>query len=64
MNKFDLGKGGVFFLYTDGAPEATRSDEEMFSEDRMIALLNEHADSSPKELFEAMKTGIDEFVGD
>ena len=62
--EFDIEKGGTLFLYTDGAPEATDIDNQLFGTDRMLSALNEAPDSSPEELIAAMTAAIDGFVGD
>ncbi len=62
--EFTLDKGGTLFLYTDGVPEATREDNELFGTDRMLEALNLEPDASPKELLENMKKAADDFDGD
>jgi len=62
--EFTLEKGGTLFLYTDGVPEATREDNELFGTDRMLEALNLEPDASPKELLENMKKAADDFDGD
>ena len=59
-----LTKGAKLFLYTDGVPEATAADEEMFGNDRMIAALRSAEDKTPKEILEAVDAAVDEFIGD
>ena len=61
--EFDLEKGGTLFLYTDGCPEATDNNNELFGTDRMIEALNRKPDATPKELLENMRAAVDEFVG-
>ena len=59
-----LQKGDVLFLYTDGAPEATRSDNTMFTTDRMLETLNSLPDDNPATVVSGMESGINSFVGD
>ena len=59
-----LEKGGTLFLYTDGAPEATSADDELFGTDRLLEVLNAHKGSDPKELLSEVKAAIDKYVGD
>lgn len=62
--EFDIEKGGTLFLYTDGAPEATNADQQLFGTDRMLLALNKAPDSSPQQLIETMTAAINDFVGD
>lgn len=59
-----LEKGGTLFLYTDGVPEATNSDKELFGTDRMIEVMNKHKDCDPTELLQKIKAEVDGFVGE
>ena len=61
--EFDLEKGGTLFVYTDGCPEATDANNELFGTDRMLEALNKNHDANPKELLENMRSAVDEFVG-
>ena len=62
--EFTLGKGSTLFLYTDGVPEATRADNELFGKDRMLETLNTYPEVAPKELLNLMKDAVDKFVGE
>lgn len=62
--EFTLEKGGTLFLYTDGVPEATNAENQLFGADRMLAALNAEPEADPKKLLENMKKSVDEFVGD
>lgn len=59
-----LSPGDQLFVYTDGVPEATAADGQMFGTDRMIAALNTCADGSPAEILESVQNSVDAFVGD
>lgn len=61
--EIQLNKKDVLYLYTDGVPEATNADEELYGTDRMLNALNEHADSSPEQLLMEIRKDIDSFVG-
>ena len=59
-----LQKGGMLFVYTDGVPEATRADNELFGTRRMVETLNVANDASPRNLLDAVHDAVDDFVGD
>ena len=59
-----LTPGSKLFLYTDGVPEATDGDNEMFGTDRMLEALNRDPDAPPKEILRNVRRAVDEFVRD
>ena len=59
-----LDPGDKLFVYTDGVPEATASSGEMFGMDRMTVALNSCADGSPADILHAVRSAVDDFVGD
>ena len=62
--EIQLNKGDKLFLYTDGLPEATDKDEQMFTIDRVTETLNRYKDNSPKEILDGITKAVNEFVGD
>ena len=54
----------VYFVYTDGLPEATNTDYDLFGRDRAVDVLNSAPDRSPEELLRAVSTAVNEFVGE
>ena len=62
--EFTLQKGGTLFVYTDGAPEATTANEEMFGTQRLVDTLNAQADGSPQQLISRVYDEVGKFVGD
>lgn len=59
-----LGRGDKLFLYTDGVPEATNSNEEMFNMDRTKDVIKNTQNEEPKEVVESVWKNICDFVGD
>ena len=57
-----LQKGAKLFLYTDGVPEATNSENELFGTERMIAALNGNTDASCENLLKNVKIAVNNFV--
>ena len=57
-----LAPGDTLFLYTDGVPEATDAQQEMFGNERMLAALNAHPDASPRELLSHVRGAVQAFV--
>ena len=62
--ELQLKKGAALFVYTDGVPEATNGEKELFKTDRMLETLNKEPDASPEKLLENVHTAVNEFVGD
>lgn len=57
-----LSPGDKLFVYTDGVPEATNRDENMFGTERMLKALNTVADESPEKILHTIHTSADAFV--
>lgn len=60
--KTKLNPGAKLFVYTDGVPEATNADKQLFGLDRMVAALNVSKDATPEEILRNMRLAVDEFV--
>ena len=59
-----LGKGDKLFLYTDGVPEATDKDNNMFTVEGMLNALNRNTDKKPEAILNGINEAVNEFVGD
>ena len=57
-----LEPGAKLFLYTDGVPEATSADTELFGTERMLAALNAEPDAPPARVLENVRAAVDAFV--
>ena len=62
--ELQLTPGARMFLYTDGVPEATNAENELFGTERMLAALNEKPSASPEELLKNVRRAVDAFVRD
>lgn len=60
----NLGEGDVLYLYTDGVTEATNAANELYGEDRLLSVANQHKEDTPQQLLPSIKADIDQFVGD
>ena len=60
--QIQLEPGDKLFVYTDGVPEATNSEKELFSTERMLAALNECPDASPQDVLKNVRRAVDDFV--
>lgn len=61
---FELHPGDKLFVYTDGVPEATNADNELFGPDRLVDCLNREDATSTDRLLQNMRDDINAFVGD
>ncbi|MBR6069760.1 MAG: SpoIIE family protein phosphatase [Ruminococcus sp.] len=61
---FKLEAGDTLFIYTDGVPEASNSNDEMFGTDRMIEVLNNNRDESLNSIIDSMRSEIIKFTGE
>ncbi|MBR4205900.1 MAG: PP2C family protein-serine/threonine phosphatase [Clostridia bacterium] len=63
-HEWQLEPGSKLFLYTDGVPEATDADGNLFGTERMLDALNASPDASPDELNKTVRSRVDGFVKD
>ena len=64
VNELQLKAGDRLFLYTDGVPEATNAESELYGEDRLLTFMNQNAAVPATDLLPALKADIDAFVGE
>ena len=58
-----LEPGSRLFVYTDGVPEATSANDELFGLKRTLDALNENNDGHPQDIIESVKLAVQRFVG-
>lgn len=63
-HEFEMNPGDSLFVYTDGVPEATNKDNELYGTDRMLEALNADPDAAPAQILKSVKESIDIFVGE
>lgn len=63
QEQVELDRGDFVLLYTDGITEAFNEAEQEFGEDRVKAVLMQHADRSPQEIMTELLKSVDAFVG-
>ena len=64
VGELTLYPGDRLFLYTDGVPEATNTENKLYGEDRLLTFMNQNAATEATKLLPALKANIDEFVGE
>ncbi len=57
-----LEPGSRLFLYTDGVPEATSGEKELFGTERMLEALNGDTSAAPQQVLKNVRTAVDGFV--
>ena len=62
--ELQMTPGSKLFLYTDGVPEATDANKELFGTDRMLEALNAQPDASPEQTLQNVRAAVDAFVKD
>ena len=60
--EIQLEPGSKIFVYTDGVPEATNANNELFGTDRMIEALNSNTNASPYDTLKNIRAAVDLFV--
>jgi anti-sigma regulatory factor (Ser/Thr protein kinase) len=63
IGELTISAGDRLFLYTDGVPEATNTENQLYGEDRLLNFMNQNATMEAVNLLPALKANIDEFVG-
>ncbi len=61
QNVIQLEKGDTLILYTDGVSEALNRTREQFGHERLIEVIFQYGDRSPKELLHAILERVQEF---
>ena len=56
--------GSKLFVYTDGVPEASDRDNQLFGTERMLDALNADTDADPVKLLGNVKAAVDAFAAD
>ena len=56
--------GSKLFVYTDGVPEATSAEKELFGTQRMLDALNAAPDVAPQQALKNVRRAVDGFVRD
>lgn len=65
MQEYKLAPGDTIFIYTDGVPEATNADNELYGTGRMVHALNTCKDNDNLEdIAKHVRSDIDSFVKD
>ena len=64
IGEITLYPGDRIFLYTDGVPEATNTENKLYGEDRLLDFMNRNTMMEATTLLPALKNNIDEFVGE
>ncbi|MBR5108971.1 MAG: serine/threonine-protein phosphatase, partial [Clostridia bacterium] len=62
--ELQLSPGDRLFLYTDGVPEATNGEKELFGTERMLNALNDVRDAAPEDILKGVRRAVDAFVKD
>lgn len=63
-SEFDFAPGDTLYLYTDGVIEANNAQDEFFSLDRTLEVLNSNKDADMQTLLDKMKEAIDAYAGE
>lgn len=59
---FTLNPGDTLFVYTDGVPEATNRQDELFGTDRMLEALNRRKEEPLEQLLRGLRKDIETFA--
>ena len=60
--EIQLQPGAKVFLYTDGVPEATDAEGELFGTERMLDALNGDPNAKPEQILKNVRGAVDAFV--
>ena len=61
---FKLSVGDTLYLYTDGVPEATNGNSELYDMERLEKIIGKCKGMSPQDIDRAVREDVDKFVGD
>ena len=61
-HEFQMNPGDTLFVYTDGVPEATNAENELFGTERMLDALNKEPDANAQMILKNVRDSVDVFV--
>lgn len=64
IGEVDIDANQTLFLYTDGLTEAFNNEEEEFGPERLLKILNDNREATPKEVISVTLKQVREFIGD
>ena len=62
--ELSLTPGSKLFVYTDGVPEATNAQQQLFGTDRMVSALQAAPNGRPEDILSGVHNAVSAFVGD
>ncbi|MBP5605885.1 MAG: SpoIIE family protein phosphatase, partial [Ruminiclostridium sp.] len=62
--EIQLEKGDTVFVYTDGVPEATNAELQLFGTERLADALNSAPEAALSDLLQTVRGKVDDFVGE
>ncbi len=62
--EIQMEPGDKIFIYTDGIPEASDADKNMFGLEHMLSALNDDLDATPEETLRNVKSSVSAFTKD
>ncbi|MDZ7763851.1 MAG: SpoIIE family protein phosphatase [Melioribacteraceae bacterium] len=63
VNEFEVDSGDIILLLSDGLPELFNEKNEMFGYERVLSVLEKHAEQTPEEIIESLKINAAEWAG-
>ena len=60
--ELQMDPGAKLFVYTDGIPEATDANNELYGTDRLVGVLRANEDKKPNEILPAVTSSVESFV--
>jgi len=63
-HEFELKPGDTLYVYTDGVPEATDKNNQLYGDERLINALNTDPGADAENLLRIVREDMDKFVGD
>lgn len=61
--RVEVFPGDTLVCYSDGVTDAQNKEQQLYGEDRLIALLDRERDAAPEELIEAIRKDVAQFRG-
>jgi len=63
QQQISMGQGDLVLLYTDGITEAFNENDQEFGDERLKAILTEHAEKAPESILTEIHNALEAFAG-